>query len=159
MTLLPLLLVASQALAQDYVRTGELAATLDRTDAIFRTVLKLPPAKPPPAPKDGIASRVEIVEGFWRLYSLAKPKFVFSLRPVQFDAKRISPEFKGPVRERLITLVAGGFVAPYGPLTTGHRSGLTPEEYGDALGQFIARTMERTHTPSRQFSPYLQGGG
>jgi hypothetical protein len=152
-------LTVGWASGQDLVRTGEVAVTIHRTDAIFRTVLKLPPGKPPAKPKDAVASRKEILDGFWRLYSTAKPKFVFTLMPVQFDEKRIAPEYKGEDRVRLSTLIRGGFVAPYGPLSTGTRAGLTIEEYGDALGQVISRAMEYTHTPSRQYSPYLQGLG
>ncbi|HRI42654.1 MAG TPA: hypothetical protein PLL78_01040 [Fimbriimonadaceae bacterium] len=163
MTLRALLFLSAFASAvafgEDLVRTGELAVTIQRTDTIFRTVLKLPAPSPPTKPKDEVASRLQILEGFWRLYSTAKPKFVFTLTPVKFDAKRLSSVFKGVARERLVTLIQGGFVAPYGPLATGTRSVLTLEEYGDALGHLIARAMERTHTPSRQYSPYLQGFG
>lgn len=136
---------------------AEFTATLDRTESIFRTVLRLPGKATERKGDDKTISRVEIVDGFYGLHSLVKPKFTISLRPVPYDSARISSEFTWETKKRLESLISEGFVAPYGPLVTGQRPGLTIEQYGDALGQFIARTMERTHMPSPYWSPYLQG--
>ncbi len=94
------------------------------------------------------ASRSEIIAGFWKLYTLARPKFRFSPRPIKVLGK--------PAELTLTILIKYGFVAPVGPLTLASRINFSLDEYGDALGMFLARTAELTHTPSSQWSPYLQ---
>jgi hypothetical protein len=152
--------VCASTLAQgELVTQSEVAETAGKTETIFRTVLKLPAGRPNFAQGAKAATRTQILASFWTLYSLAKPKFTFSLPPVTYDPKRLTSEFKGDQRKHLESLIRDGFVAPYGPLSTGTRTGLTITEYGDALGMFIARTMERTHMPSTAWSPYIQGPG
>lgn len=143
------------------VTVQELGLSLAKTDSIFRKVLKLGgrmSAQTTVTGKaDRVATRIQIVDGFSRMVALAKPKFTISLPTVKYDPKRIAPEFKGDTRKRLELLIRDGFVAPYGPLATGKRIGLTVQEFGDALGMLITRTMELTHMPSSDWSPYLQG--
>lgn len=148
--------LASGALAQPVTR-AEVSATLVKTEGIFRTVLKLPAKTILASTDKALATRAQIIDGFYALYTVAKPKFTMSLPAVPYEPKRLAADIKGETRIRLEKLIKEGFVAPYGPLATSPGAGLSVAEYGDALGQVIARTMERTHLPSTAWSPYLQG--
>lgn len=143
--------------AQQPVTVAEMSSTLAKTEDIFRTVLKLPVKTTLASGNKATATRAQIIDGFFSLYTVAKPKFTMSLPAVTYDQKRLSADIKGETRQRLERLIREGFIAPYGPLATSKGNGLTVSEYGDALGQVIARTMERTHLPSTAWSPYLQG--
>ena len=159
MRAMSLVLLGCTALAhaQEAVTIAEMSSTLIKTEGIFRTVLKLPAKTTLASSNKATATRAQIVDGFFALFTVAKPKFTMSLPAVPYDPKRLSADIKGEARQRLERLIREGFIAPYGPLATSKGSGLTISEYGDALGQVIARTMERTHLPSTAWSPYLQG--
>lgn len=135
---------------------AELTTTINRVGKLLTQVLTLeapiPAMKQPSAPSKP-ASREEVIEQFGRLFRSVSHRFRIKPRPVAFLAKEV--RVAGPVLPTLRLLVEWGCVAPVGPLATGPASGLTLAEYGDALGFFLARVAELTHTPSRKFTPYL----
>jgi hypothetical protein len=142
--------------AQAPVTQAEAAAAMDRAEAIVRRVLGLPEAalRPAPPASDAPATRSGIVRDFGRLFRLAEPRFVFTPRPQRFDAARLRRLPAASDQAQLERLVRWGAVAPYGPLAT-NPGGLSPEEFGDALGFLVARIAELTHTPDARFSPGL----
>lgn len=159
-SLLPVLLccVASFAWGQkEPVTQGEVRGTLLTTEKHFRTVLKMPPPKPSGKMLgDGDpTTRTFIIQRFAVFVETFRPKFKIRPRPLSVDLKRLG-SFPEPVRNKLVALIRGGFVAPFGPLATGKEERMTLKEYGDALGFLITRIAEVTHMPSPKFSPYLQ---
>jgi len=95
--------------------------------------------------------RREVVMEFIRLRSLASSAFRMKMRPARYDKSRWSwnsPELELLVRE--------GYIAPLGPITTNKAVTLSPAEFGDALGFFLARISQVTHQPSTKWTPYLQ---
>jgi hypothetical protein len=124
--------------------------------AIRKVILAGPPAPSKASPTEArVAIRSEIVAEFYRLFSLAKPQFKYTPRPVRFDSALITISRADPNREALETLIRFGCVGRVGPLCTGTGDGLTPAEFGDALGYLVARISDLTHTPSARWSPYM----
>lgn len=104
---------------------------------------------------DRPATRAEIVAEMARLYKAAEPAFRFTPAPTTHDASkfRIDAAQKAPL-DRLVTR---GAVARIGPLAVGPTLGLTPKQFGDALGFFMARVSQLSHLPSPKWTPMLQG--
>lgn len=104
---------------------------------------------------DRPASRSEIVGEMARLYTAAEPTFRFTPASVPFDPSKFKID---PARKAALSrLVLHGCVARIGPLATGPGPGLTPKEFGDALGFFMARLSQMGHLPSPKWTPILQG--
>ncbi len=128
------------------------AAVFGKIQGAFIYVLAVKPTSPTQikstsAPID----RKAVVGEFLRLREMASPAFRMKLRPARYDKSRwtwSTPELESLVRE--------GYVGPLGPITTNKTSTLTPAEFGDALGFFLARISQVTHQPSTQWTPYLQ---
>ena len=133
--------------------TGQDAtAVFGKVQAAFIYVLAVKPLAPTriktsSAPID----RKEVVGEFLRLREMAAPAFRMKLRPARYDKSRWTWNTAD-----LESLVKEGYVAPLGPLTTNKVSSLTPAEFGDALGFFLARISQVTHQPSTKWTPYLQ---
>lgn len=135
---------------------AELSTTINRVGELLTRVLALD--SPIPHLKmtgstNKPASREEVLEQLGRLFRSVSPKFRIKPRPVPFPAKEA--RIANRALPTLRTLVEWGCVAPVGPLATGPAATLSLREYGDALGFFLARVAELTHTPSRKFTPYL----
>lgn len=135
---------------------AELSTTVNRVGDLLTRVLSLDPPilrLKMTGATNNPASREEVLDQFARLFRSVSPKFRIKPRPVPFPAReaRIAKRALPTLR----TLVEWGCVAPVGPLATGPAATLTLSEYGDALGFFLARLAELTHTPSRKFTPYL----
>jgi hypothetical protein len=90
-----------------------------------------------------------------RLLKESEPAIKLVPRPVVFNATLLKAGSPGS-KSALLKLVKWGFVAPVGPLATGPTANLTPREFGDAVGFFLARLTDVTHMPSIKWSPYLQ---
>ena len=102
--LLAVCLVSSGALAQPVTR-AEVSATLVKTEGIFRTVLKLPAKTILASTDKALATRAQIIDGFYALYTVAKPKFTMSLPAVPYEPKRLAADIKGETRIRLEKLI------------------------------------------------------
>ncbi len=138
------------------VTRAEAHAAFERIVSVTSEVTGLSIASPGllATPGSAIATREEIVLELTRILHAARPAFKLSPRPVEFDASVL--QMKDPeARRRLEALVEYGFVAPVAPLATGPGEGISPGEFGDALGIFLARLSEATHRPTREYSPYL----
>lgn len=136
------------------VTQTEASAIFAHAERVILNVVQVP-RKPAAYPAGaGTATREEILKHFLALYEVVKPKFKFTPPARKAAANVISvkePQVRR-IAEKLETL---GFVDPYGPLVASKSEGLSPREFGDALGYFIARIAELTHMPSTKFSPYL----
>jgi hypothetical protein len=139
------------------VTRTEAAAVFAKAQKIIKSVLKLKsemavfPAGP------GLASRSQILQHFDRIRRAVEPQFRFTPPREKPAAAFIS--FKDPASKRLAEqLEVMGFLDRYGALATAKTDGLEPRQFGDALGFFVSRIAELTHTPSSKFSPYLMPG-
>lgn len=139
------------------VTEGEAQAVFRKMEKAMKTVLNVsPPSSSALKPNGtGPITRDLVVVEFAKMYDLAKPKFRFMPTPVQFDPKRltIADAHNRASLEKLIRL---GFVAKVGPLAAGTSPTISALDFGDAIGFFMARMAELTHTPSTKWSPYLQ---
>ncbi len=105
---------------------------------------------------DRAATRAEIVAEMGRFYTQAETTFRFIPANVRHDPTKYRMD--ASQRVTLDKLVTRGCVAPIGPLAVGPSAGLTPKEFGDALGFFVARLGQMGHLPSPQWTPILQSG-
>ena len=102
------------------------------------------------------ATRAYIILQMNRIFERAKPSFKFTPRKVRFDPKVL---VAGAERSALEKLIAWGCVAKVGPLATGPKSTIGLKEFGDAMGFFVARISDLSHTPDPKYSPGMMGGG
>lgn len=142
------------AAADAPVTQGEAYSVFSRAVAILNTALEMkmaPPAAKPTQPNQPV-TRVQMIESLNKLFESVKPKFKFTPKPVSFDKKRLNVK-DSAANLHLQRLISYGFVAPVGPLATGPKDTLTVEDFGDALGFYIARLAEVTHMPDTKWSP------
>lgn len=142
-----------------HVTLPELYATIERLELGVRRVV-LSSAQAPVSRKDvpnRVAKRTEITAEFWRLFQLAKPHFKFTPKAVAYRQNLLSIPATDPQRKALETMIRFGFIGKVAPLATSSAPSLSIPEYGDALGYFIARMSDLTHTPSAKWSPYMFG--
>ncbi|HRK21834.1 MAG TPA: hypothetical protein PLX06_08500 [Fimbriimonadaceae bacterium] len=139
------------------VTLGEMHATIEQLEIAIRRVV-LANNQPPVGHNlaaERPATRVEIINEFWRLYQLAKPSFKFTPRPVVLQLKSITIPSEDAARRPLETMIKHGFIGKVAPLASNEGPNMTVAEYGDALGFFLARIGDLTHTPSAKWSPYM----
>lgn len=136
---------------------GEMNATIEKLEIAIRRVVLANSQAPMshPAVPDRPATRSEVIAEFWRLYQLAKPNFKFTPRPVNLQVKSISIPTDNAQRKPLEALIKHGFIGKVSPLAAGSGDSLTLSDYGDALGFFLSRISDLTHTPSSRWSPYM----
>jgi hypothetical protein len=108
--------------------------------------------------KAGLASRAYIIQQLDRLFEKAKPNFKFTPRKEKFDEKMLVAADSGITKKALRKLIAWGCVAKVGPLATGPKDTIGLREFGDAMGFFVARISDLSHSPSSKFSPGMMGG-
>lgn len=137
----------------------EARAAFQRATKLITQTLGLSTATPTFKGSSNVASREQIVASLAELYRVIEPKIVVTPPPTRFDPAVIT--LKNQARIDAETLIKLGFVDRVGPLVAGKSPGLTPREFGDALGYFLARVADVTHTPSSKYSPALMhsGGG
>lgn len=139
------------------VTRAEAAAVFAKADRVIRSVLKLPSSGAAFPTGSGIATREMIVQHFQAVYHAVEAKFTFTPPPQKSAPQFMS--FRNPkTKETAVRLEILGFIDRYGPLVTSKSDGIEPAQFGDALGYFLARIAELTHTPSSKFSPYLMPG-
>jgi hypothetical protein len=140
------------------VTKAEAAATFTRAQQMIKEVLRLKKdlAAFPKGP--GVATRAQIIQQLHSIVTAVEPRFKVTLPKVKAESRFLS--FADPTSKKLAErLEVLGFVDRYGPLATSKDEGLEPRQFGEALGFFLSRLAEYTHTPSTQFSPYLMPGG
>lgn len=139
------------------VTLSEVFVTIERVEAGVRRIVlgQNTPVAPRKVAQDRPATRSEIIAEFYRVYLAAKPKFKFTPKAVKYDARLLSIPSTESVRKPLEAMVRNGFVGKVSPLAAGATPNLTITEYGDALGFFMARIGDLTHTPSSKWSPYM----
>jgi hypothetical protein len=138
------------------VTEAEVALSVARMEQAIQSVLRITAMpKRPIRASNQVATREHIVREFDRLFELARPHFKFTPNQVRFDATMLN--IGAAERPALEKLIGWGAVAKVGPLATSPTPGLTPREYGDALGFMLLRIADLTHTPSSRWSPYLMG--
>ena len=151
----------SVSLASDpNVRVSEVSASFVRVAKAIKAVLgvSVKPSKLG-GEHDGEATRAQIISEMSRLVESVRGSLTYTPTWVQFDAKLIkSRNDKGAVTN-LSGLIKWGYVGPVSTLATGPAKGISIEDFGDALGFFIERLSDLTHTPRVKWSPYLMTGG
>lgn len=149
--------VASSAVEPPVTRS-EASAVFGRTQKVLKSVLKLPADIPVFSGGDGVATREQVLRHFDRISRIVEPLFKFTPPKVKAAVPYIS--FKDPEAKKIAErLEVMGFLDRYGALATSKAEGMDPKQFGDAIGFFVARVAELTHTPSTRFSPYLMPGG
>ncbi len=142
------------------VSLSEAKGTFVRVDKMLRRALKLDSTDSSVRIGEGVAAvhRPQIVAEMTRILVLVGPSMKFTPRPVVFDARvlRLSDAKQLANLKRLIKL---GAVARVGPLATGPEETMTPHDFGDAVGFFVARIAQMTHMPSNKWTPWLRQEG
>ncbi|MBV6458198.1 MAG: hypothetical protein HONBIEJF_01323 [Fimbriimonadaceae bacterium] len=140
------------------VTQAEMMTVIERVEKSIRKVLRIKSVAQRPATSTqdkAPASRSSLLLEFKRLYDLAKPSFRFMPPKLPVDARaKASSE---AANRALAELVSNGFVSPVGPIAVGPEESMTLEDFADSVGFFLARVADLTHTPTRKYSPYLQG--
>lgn len=166
----PVLALVTLGMAQDLEslkkRTGapvsgavtktEAALTFRRIESTFFRVTRLNKTLPPMPASSNPVQRGEILTRMVRLVDELKSEFKFTPKRVSYNASTFT--VKSPVRAQVERLVAWGFVARTSPLVTGTQETMSTAEFGDAIGLYISRLADLTHTPSSKWSPYISGG-
>ncbi|HVT13870.1 MAG TPA: hypothetical protein VHE55_16525 [Fimbriimonadaceae bacterium] len=149
-------ILAGFASAEAPVTQAEAATVFTKAEQVMKSVLRYKTAAPAFQRGTGVATREQILKHFSDLMAAMKGKFKFTPPPLPSAPAYVS--FKDPkTKELAVKMEALGFIDRYGPLATSKTEGLSPQEFGDALGYFMARIAELSHTPSSKFSPYLSG--
>lgn len=124
-----------------------------KMEKAFASALHLPEPKASSA-KPGAITRGEIVLAFDQAFSRVKGKFTYKPQPQYFEADRLTLHGAALTSaERMIEL---GLLARVGPLVTSKKETISIEDFGDAVGYFMARVAELSHQPTTRFSPYLE---
>jgi hypothetical protein len=151
---LALCAIPSYAVKDSPVTQAEAAAVFGKAEQVLKSVLRHKDSPKPFPSSKAIASREQILRHFLALYTVVQPKFKITGTRMKTAPSVIS--VKNPeIKSIALKLESLGFIDRYGPLVTGKSEGLQPNEFGDAVGYFIARVAELTHTPTTKFSPYL----
>lgn len=142
--------------AETPITMDEMADVMQRIEtAVMRTVFRnyrsVAKAKGGSEP----ATTGKMIAAFGKLFDRCKPKFKLTPKMTAYDASVLTIKPGEPERSTLEKLVKWGFVGPVGPLATSETKTLTPVQFGDALGLYLSRLAELTHTPSSEWSPYL----
>jgi hypothetical protein len=134
------------------VTTAEVNAFFARVEGALATLPGMSGLKPS-ARKDSPtpAQREYVIREMGKLFDKVRPNFKFTPRKVQFDAnKLVIGKAERPVLEKLIEW---GCISRVGVLATGPGPTIDLIEFGDAMGFFVARLSELSHTPDPKFSP------
>lgn len=139
------------------VSRTEASAVFAKTSKIIRNVLGTKGTGKAFSSGSAIASREAILMQLDAMVTEASSKMRVTPPRVRFNPALMTLKEAG-VRKIAERLAVQGFVDRVGPLITGKQPGLTPQEFGDAIGFFLSRLAEVTHKPSTEFSPALQPG-
>lgn len=139
------------------VTQREVAEAFQKVEsAINRVILKSSKAA---SAKKGVAdkpaTRAQIVREMNRLFEIGKSKFKFTPRKAPINRSVVSFPAGTTEQKMSIRLMEWGFVGEVAALVTNKAPGMSVRAFGDALGMFLARMADLTHTPSSEFSPYM----
>lgn len=139
----------------------EASAVIARMEQIIRSVVLRSSAKGTSkiASSNSPVQRTEIVKEFNRLFELCRPKFKFTPDMVSYDAKAFTVGNDANMKAIAGKLVNWGSVGKVSPLVASSKPTVTVAELGDAVGFFLLRMSELTHTPSVKFSPPMMHDG
>jgi hypothetical protein len=122
----------------------------------MKTVLNLGQEAPAfPGGKTAV-SREQVVKHLAKLYDLIVPKLTLTPPRIAFDRGLMTLK-DTDARAKAERLAVLGFIDKVGPVVASKSPVMTTTEFGDAIGYFLCRVAEVTHTPSTKFSPYLKG--
>ncbi len=146
---------AAQTAPQGPVTRDEVRAALKKVEPALSRRLGV--SFPSSALKTGaaVATRVEIVAEFMRVWKACEPKFRFTPRPYVVYQDVLIQNNSGPVIKDLTLLIKRGAVAPVGPLAWGPKPTLELSEFGDSLGALVHQITALSHEPSVKFTPAL----
>lgn len=138
------------------VTEAEAKLTFARIDNLIRAVLG--PTKLSGTPSIGASAkpvdRIKVAREFKRRADALEPYIKFQYRSLPYEASRIRTA--NAADRRLIgELLARGFVGQLMPIASGPKDTLTTHQFGDAVGFFLMRAMDVTHTPSSKWTPYF----
>jgi len=146
--------------ADGFVTREEAKAALTKVrQIIYRVVLKKNAPNNALNVMSPICSRKELVEVLFSWFKATENEFKVTPVSVQYEPAQMSIPLGDATRPKLEKLVAWGFIGRVDPLATSAKQGLTAAEFGDAVGYFLCRLSDLTHTPSNKFSPALMGPG
>lgn len=155
---LSFVLIYAAAIAQDdLVTSAEMSKALGRVQVALSKSSGVA-FKPIPAGSAKPATRKEIVKVLNDMFEAAKPKFVFTPRPYRTVDEPVLKANDPATAKTIKKLARFGAMAPVGPLAVGPKDGLTPEQFGDAVGMVVLQIAALTHTPSPKWTVALSGG-
>ena len=146
--------IPSFAVKEPQVTQAEAATVFAKAEQVLKSVLRHKDNPKPFPSSNAIASREQILKHFLAIYTVVQPKFKITGTHMKTAPSVISVK-SAEIKSIALKLETLGFIDRFGPLVTGKTEGLQPNEFGDALGYFIARVAELSHTPTTKFSPYL----
>lgn len=142
------------------VTKGEVAETFRRMRQIASRVMFRKKLSLPVGTANGqVASRADVIAQMDAMFDWLKPQFKFSPKPFTYRKEVLTIPSGTAQRKTLEKLLAYGCIDKFGPIAAGKKDNLTLEEFGDAVGFFMARICDLTHTPSAKFSPALMNAG
>ncbi|MCK6632141.1 MAG: hypothetical protein L6Q31_07160 [Fimbriimonadaceae bacterium] len=141
--------------------TLEAATTFQKVETALRRVVLVDSTSVPLKSGDSSSSvtRNQVVDELDRLFEMCRPKFKFTPRLSEFDGGVLSIPADQPQRAKLEKLIAWGCVGRVAPLATSKETSIGLADFGDAVGLFLARMADLTHSPSSQWSPYMNAHG
>jgi len=138
------------------VSEAEADATFQHVADLFKAILHINVTNSHAKSSTALVTKAEVVAEMTRFYKAAQPAFTLTPKLVKVDLPRVTID-KPSEKANLIMLIERGCVGNYGPLATGKTNSLSVQEFGDAVGYFLCRIAECTHTPSTKWTPYLHG--
>lgn len=133
----------------------EAATFLKRVENALASVLKVKATASGLSASGTVATREQLIAELSRIVAYTKP--AFSMTPVpNTKPMRVLNVVGDKAKQQATDLARLGFVPTTCPLFTNKADNLTPVQFGDTVGYFVARMAELTHTPSSRFTPYLQ---
>ncbi|MBX3118739.1 MAG: hypothetical protein KF784_06710 [Fimbriimonadaceae bacterium] len=139
----------------------EASTIIARMESVIRRVIHNSSVKGTSkiAADDQAVQRTELLKELNRLFEICRPKFKFTPDMTAYDPKEFTLGNDANIKAVAGKLVNWGAVGKVAPLVSGSKPTLTVAEFGDAVGFFLLRMSELTHTPSTKFSPAMMGDG
>lgn len=138
------------------VTEAEAKKTFARVESLIRTVIG--PLKFSGPTNIGATAkpidRFKVAREFKRYADALEPYKKFQYVALPYEASRIRAA-NAADRKVIADLLARGFVGQLMPVASGPKDTLTTQQFGDAVGFWLMRAMDVTHTPSTKWTPYL----
>lgn len=151
--------VKTPSASVDKVTLEETSQVMTRVrSVVYRVVLNKAAPKGASSKEKRAATRGEIVGDLYKLFNEFKPEFRVTPRMIEANTSRFTLKTTSE-KTQLETLVKWGFIDRVSPIATSSSPNLSLEEFGDALGFYLSRMAELTHSPSSKFTPALMAPG